>query len=595
MDLPLSSRQPLHAAEGPAQAQADPAQDGQGQGGEQHRQGGQALDHPAAGLLAGLRQSAAAHIRRQQKVPLSLIEEVVGLAPPLPAPEQRLTLLGPLRLVQLEAGTQLRPRSPGQTGVIGRHSPCAVLVPAVYRHGGVPVELSPRLGQASAQPPGQAAVVQLHSLKGLGGDPPQDAAGLPLRGGLAGRENGPPHQDAGPQGGRSHRQGPPAHQHGQPHPPLLPQQEPQQHRQRQHAQGQPRQNQPALDRGAVEHPAEIGHRAPPVQQQPLAVHQQQGVPVPGHPQVGAAVQVIGLLLQIQEGVRPPVGKVRKADLQLGPVYIIDPVARLGQLRNPFPGLQGDRKPVRPDQLVSGSQGQGAVRQRQGGAQAGLMDRPPLLQTAGGAGPLVEAGAVPLDHRKGHHAVHLGKVGQIGARHLGRKLLPRTDLVQKQLRLPPLAGDAVDLEPGLLPGVVQSQVDRPSRRGVEQGRGAVLGHRAVLQGPALRAPAALVPDHQLIARLGAAQGVDLPLRVGGGEEVIPLPHPGGQDGAALRPQVPEQQNRASAQNGQKRQKNTYFFQSVHTFHLRLRRANHRFPCPQAREHQRRKKFFFSRAS
>ena len=592
MDLPLPRRQPLHPVQGPAQAQRDPAQDGQRQGGEQHRQGGQALDHPPAVLLSGRTEAASGHVHSQQKVPLALVEQIMGLAPPGLGPELEGPVWSALRLRAVKAGARLRPDPLRQTGVALEQGPDILPVPLIDGHGGVLVEAAPRLGQAVPQPLGQGAVRQLQALEGLGRGAAQKAVRLP-RGGLPAQGiHRPPHQNPGAQRGHRRRQKSPAHQHGQPEPPLLPQHEPQQGGQHQHPQGQSRQDQAALDRRAVEHPGEIGHRAPPVQQQALPLHQQQDVPVPGHPQVGTGVQVIGLLLQVQNGIGLPVGKIRKVHLQAVSIHIVHPGARLGQTQDQLPLVQGDGLSVRPNQAVPVGQDQRAVGQGQGGPQAGLHSLLARLQAAARAGALVELGRIPLDQSKGHHIVHLREVGQAGARHLLLEVLPRACLVQEELRLPALIGQAVELEPGVALRVVEPQVDRSPRRRVENGRGAVPGDRPVLQRPALGPPAGQIADDQLIALLRASQGIDAPLRIGGGQEVIALSRPGREDGTALRSQVPEQQNRASAQNGQKRHKNSYFLQSVHLPHLRFRRAAQCRKCPQSRAHQRRKKLRFS---
>ena len=593
MDPPLSRRQALHPIQRAAQPNADPAQNRQRQCSQQHRQGDQAVGHPLTARRTGGRQRPAGRVHRQKHPVLTLIEIVVGPASLAAGPEVGAGVLGGHGVLQVKAGAQLRPDSLLQRSIVPDQAPYAVFILLVHRYGRVIKQAAATLSQAVPQPLGHVRVVDLDRLEELRRAASQGAVRLPLGVFRAHRMHHPPHQHPRSQSGHRRDQYAPPHQQGEAEPSLLAHQEPQQSGQNQHRQSQPGQNQHALGRTAVEHAGEVRHGAAPVQQELPAVHQQQCISVPGHPQVGAVVHVIALFFQTQEGIGLPVGKIGKIDPQIRRVHIVNPIAGLCQLEHDLPiGEQGALRPVGADQLISRCQHQRAVGQGHGSPQVSPGHCVQLLQPSGGAGPLVKTSGISLEQRKVHHPVHLGKIGQAGLRHLILKVFPGTRLTEQQLRLPSLSGQAVDLQSGLLLGIVYPQIDRAAGGRVEEGRGAVQRDGLLTQRPALGPLAVLVPDHQLIAVLRPAKGVDSPLRVGGGERIVARTCSRPQDGQALRSQVPEQQNRASAQNGQKRHKNPYFFQSVHLPHLRFRRAAQCRKCPQSREHQRRKKLRFS---
>ena len=312
-------------------------------------------------------------------------------------------------------------------------------------------------------------------------------------------------------------------------------------------------------------------------------------------QIAACIQIVGVFFQGQVGIGLPVGKVGIKHLKTGTVHVVNACTSLGQLYDILPVRQGDGLPVGADQTVPGGQHQSTVGQGQGGTQAGLLHTLYLLQAAGGAGSLVKLGGITPEQGKGDHAVHLGEAGQGQGRHLILEVSARAGLAEQQLRRRALLRDPVELQAGLLLRVVEAQVDRSACRRVEQGGRALLGQALRRQPPYSGSPAGLITDHQLIAPVSPAQGIDAALCVGGGEQIFRPSRPGAQDGQAVRPDIPEQQGRAAAQQGQDQHEYSQLFQSRHVPHLRFRRAARRLARPHSKAHQRRKKFFLSSAS
>ena len=307
------------------------------------------------------------------------------------------------------------------------------------------------------------------------------------------------------------------------------------------------------------------------------------------------VQVIAVLGQLQDGVGLPVGEIGKKHVKTGRVQVVDAGASLSHFYDDLPVGEGNGLPGGPHQSGVAGQDLGAVGEGHGGSKTGLGEGAHLLQAAVDAGPAVEGGGVALHEGKGDHAVHLGEAGELHGGHLGLEVVAGAGLVEQQLRCRPLLGQAVELEAGLLLGAVEPQVDGAASRGVEGGGDALPGEAVGGQPPEAGPGAGLVAQDQEVALPVLAQHVDLPLCVGGGEQIAGGAPPGAEDGEALTPRVPEEQGGAGAQKGQDQHKDAPSLQMYHTAHLVFRRVNHRLARPSSREHQRRTKFLCSRAS
>ena len=307
------------------------------------------------------------------------------------------------------------------------------------------------------------------------------------------------------------------------------------------------------------------------------------------------VQVIAVLGQLQDGVGLPVGEIGKKHVKTGRVQVVDAGASLSHFYDDLPVREGDGPPVGPHQPGAAGQDLGAVGEGHGGPEAGLGEGAHLLQAAVDAGPAVEGGGVALHEGEGDHPVHLGEAGELHGGHLGLEVVAGAGLIEQQLRRRPLLGQAVELETGLLLGAVEAQVDGAPGSGVEGGGDALPGEAVGGQPPEAGPGAGLVAQHQEVALPVLAQYVDLPLRVGGGEQVAGGAPPGAEDGETLAPRVPEEQGGAGAHEGQDQHKDAPSLQMFHTAHLVFRRVNHRLARPSSREHQRRTKFLCSRAS